>query len=167
MIDHTLAFVSRVIVNVNVGRGGGACFPLRGHRRVVQSCCQGRPHVVIRSCSYLAVSFTQRMSTDLVVHNVHAIGSFRCRRAVTSVGHGLANVRAVLLFARPRLAYIDSAAIHRLLRCNGSVDVFVPRKVRVESWKWEVESWGKGSRGAVCCCGVCVHNSNTDTGTRR
>lgn len=133
VIAHTLAFVSRMAVKVNVGRGGGACFPVRGHMRVVRGLCGGRPQVGIVSCSYLAVSFTRRMSTRFVIHNVHAMGSFRCRRAVTSVGQGLTNVRAVLLFARPRLAYVDSAVMHRLLDCGGSVDVFVPRKVRV-SW---------------------------------
>lgn len=143
MIRHALAFVSRIIVNVNVGRGGGACFPVRGHIRVVHGFCGSRPQVGIRSCSYLAVSFTHRMSTRFVIHNVHAIGSFRCRRAVTSVGQGLTNVRAVLLFARPRLAYIDSAVIHRLLNCGGSVDVFVPGKVRV----W----WARIVVGGVVC----------------
>lgn len=132
MIRHTLAFVSRVIVKVNVGRGGGACFPVSGERRVVQRLCGSSPHVQMVSCSYLAVSFTRRMKTGFVIHNVHAMGSFRCRRAVTSVGHGLTNVRAVLLFARPRLAYIDSAVMHRLLAFGGSVDRFVPGKVGVD-----------------------------------
>lgn len=85
----------------------------------------------ISTCSYLAVSFTQTGRTRFVIHNVHAMRSFRCRRAVTSVGQGLTKVRAVLLFARPRLASVDSAVMERLLRFNGSIAPFLPRKVGV------------------------------------
>lgn len=158
LMDQKLRLISRVVVSVNVGSAGQACFSLRGQLRTVRRLCGSRPHMQIVSCSSLAISFTRRVGTKFVLHNVHAIGSFRCRGDVTSIGHGLDKVRAFVLFARPRRARVDSDVIQRLLHCNGSVSRFIPGKAGL--------CWGVGAVGQVLLPLLVLDMFTTSVSTR-
>lgn len=130
-VSHTTVIFSRVIITMSAGASGRSLFSNGREVQLITRTLHSFPRIhIIHRAKKLAVRVTESINTYTLLQKIQGMGSFRCRRDVTSVG-GLRtpSLRAIVLLSSRGCHCLDSDLVGRITVFNKSMSALIPTGV--------------------------------------